>query len=249
MLTLKSISLYLFCLLTSGLCSIQAQEQTLETNSLKPGAWALEFGISSNFTLVSFQGSSISAKYHTSTTSAWQAGITIYGNTENGSNLQMPVPGDTITSSNSSSNSYSSGNVSLRVQYIWYANSEGIIHFYTGAGPIVGYYHSQNDQQDILENGNSSSKMWSNRITSTTAKAWSFGASAMVGVEYFPAKVLSLHAEYVANLTYQDGKTEGKTSSTYNYGSVNYNGSNSSGGYHGWALGAAGVSFGLSVYF
>ena len=114
MITLKSTSRYFLALLVSGFCLTQAQEQTVETSSLKPGAWALEFGISSNFTLVSFQGASISAKYHTSATNAWQAGITINGNTQNGSSLQLPVLGDTTTSGNSSVNSNNSENVSLK---------------------------------------------------------------------------------------------------------------------------------------
>ena len=70
MITLKSTSRYFLALLVSGFCLTQAQEQTVETSSLKPGAWALEFGISSNFTLVSFQGASISAQHHTSATNA-----------------------------------------------------------------------------------------------------------------------------------------------------------------------------------
>jgi hypothetical protein len=249
MTTLKSASLYLLALLISGFCSTQAQEQAVETNSLKPGVWALEFGIGSNFTLVSFQGASISAKYHTSATNAWQAGITVNGNAQNGSSLQLPVLGDTITSGNSSVNSNNSENVSLKVQYLCYANSESIIHFYTGAGPIVGYSHSLTSQQSFNDNSSPSHNMWNIQNTSRTADTWSIGASGIVGAEYFPAKVFSLHAEYNVNLTYQQQKSESKMSTISNDGGANYYGSNGSGGSHGWTLGSGGVSFGLNVYF
>ena len=198
---------------------------------------------------MSFQGAAISARYHTSTTNAWQVGITVNGNTQNGSSLQLPVPGDTSTSGISTTNSTNSETISLKVQHLWYANSESIIHFYTGAGPIVGYTHSENGQQNINDNSSPSHNMYTIGNTSGTANTWSIGASGIAGVEYFPAKVISLHAEYNVNLTYQQESSTSKTYSVNNYGGANYYGSNNSGGYHGWTLGSGGVSFGLSVYF
>ena len=64
--TLKSTLLHLLALIASGFYLTQAQEQTTEANLLKPNAWALQFGIFSNFTLSSFQGGTISAKYQSS---------------------------------------------------------------------------------------------------------------------------------------------------------------------------------------
>jgi hypothetical protein len=247
--TLKSTSLHLLAVLIFGFSSTQAQDQATETNSLKPGAWSLDFGITSFFTLTSFQGTTLSAKYQISSTNAWRAGISINGNTQTGTSLQLPIQGDTITNTNSTNTSNASETVLLKVQYLWYANSESVIHLYTGVGPIVGYSHSLNNQQNIYHNGSPSINTWSNQFTNTSTNSWSAGASGVIGVEYFPMKVFSLHAEYNNNLTYQQQKTQGTTNSTSNYSSVNVYGSNSSGTTHGWAFAYGGIYLGLSVYF
>jgi len=246
--TLKTTFLYFLALLITGFASTQAQEQAPETNSLKPGAWSLDFGIGSLFTLTSFQGTTLSAKYQTSTTNAWRAGITINGNTQSGASLQQPIPGDTISSTNSTNTSYASETVLLKVQYLWYTNSESIIHLYTGVGPVFGYGHSLNNQQSIFHSGSPTTNTWTNQFTNTSNNSWSAGASAVLGVEYFPVKVFSLHAEYNNNLTYQEQKTKSTTNSTSNYSGANINGSNSSGSTHGWTFTYGGIFFGLSVY-
>ena len=72
--------------------------------------------------------------------------------------------------------------------------------------------------------------MWNIQNTSGTINTWSIGASGIVGVEYFPVKVFSLHAEYNVNLTYQQEKSESKVSTSSNESGASYYGSNNSGG-------------------
>ena len=249
MLTLKSIPLYLLALLIFGFNLTQAQEQTTETNSLKPGAWALEFGITNNFTLSSFQGTTISAQYQCSATSAWRAGIGIIGNTQNSTGQQSPIPGDTITNSNSNNGSSSSEGISLKIQHLWYTNSEGITHFYAGVGPMVSYSHSHSNQQLMGSSNNLSNGTWNTDITINTSNTWSVGASALAGVEYFPVHVFSLHAEYGTSIAYQEQKTESASQSADNYGYPNSTGLNISSSSHLWSLNNGTVSFGISVYF
>jgi len=249
MITLKSISLYLLALSVSGIITTQAQEQTSETNSLKPGAWALQFGIASFLSLTSFQGGTISVKYQTTTTNAWRAGVSIYGNTSTSTNIQTPIQGDTVSNTSSLNNSTSYENVMAKVQYIWYANSEGIIHFYSGIGPIVGYNHSTNDYQTINLNGALNTVNSSNQITNNSTDTWSVGASGVIGVEYFPARVFSLHAEYGNYLAYQSSKNKSTTRNINNYGSTDTRGTDGSGSSHGWSFNYGGTLFGLSVYF
>jgi len=249
MITQKSIFQILLSLIIFGFSLTHAQDQATEQNSLKPGAWALEFGISSLITLTSFQGTTISVQYQTSTTNAWRAGITINGTTQTGTGLQLPIPADTLTNTNSSNNSNSLENVLLKVQYLWYTNPENIIHFYTGIGPIIGYNHSLNDQQSIYRNGSVGNNTVNDQITNTSTNTWSAGASGVVGVEYFPARVFSLHAEYGNNLTYQQQKTETTTRSTNYYATTYATGYDFSGTTHGWTFNNGSVYFGLSVYF
>jgi hypothetical protein len=252
MITLKSTPLYLIALLILGINSTHAQEQTTETNSLKPGAWALQFGISNNFTLSSFQGATISAKYQSSATNAWRAGVTINASSGNNTSLQSPIQDDTISNLSSSNGSSTTESVSLKVQYIWYVNMEGMTHFYTGVGPLIAYNHYYNNQQSSGSSNYSSNNEWNIQNSSTTSNSWSVGASAAAGVEYFPVHVFSLHAEYGASLAYQQQKAEATSRSANNYS--NYSnaistGTNTSSSSHGWALNNANLSFGLSVYF
>jgi hypothetical protein len=249
MITLKSTSVTIISLLILGLFSTQAQEQAAETNSLKPGIWALQFGISSNFTLSSFQGTTISAKYQTSTTNAWRAGITLYGNTSSDTRQQAPIQLDSFSRSSSTNGANSSENIVLRVQYLWYINSDGITHFYTGLGPRFGYNHLRSTEQNIYGYGFSSSYIWTNETSTETSNTWSLGASAVAGVEYFPSKMFSLHAEYNSYLIFEQQKTESTSQSTNN-SNINYFGpGKTSGNSHQWMLSNGGVSFGLSVYF
>ena len=118
MIILKATSLTLISLFLFGAFSTQAQEQAAEINSLKAGVWALQFGISSNFTLSSFQGTTISAKYQTSTTNAWRAGITLNGSTASDTRLQVPTQPDTFARSSSTNGSNSSESIVIKVQYL-----------------------------------------------------------------------------------------------------------------------------------
>ena len=248
MITLKSTPSFLLILLVSVCLPTKAQEQTAELNALKPGAWALEFAIGSNFTLSAFQGSSISVKYLTSNTNAWRAGITISGVSLDNTNLSLPIQADTNTNSVSNSGSSSSEGVTLKVQYLWYFNTEGITHFYTGLGPRFDYSHNHTDQQNIIKTSSLTNVVWTNQTTSGTTNSWSVGASAIAGVEYFPAKLFSLHAEYSVSLINQRLKTESTTQVLTNSSNI-YSNNKTSGSTTQWVLSNGPVSFGLSVYF
>ena len=74
---LKIVSLFLILLLI-GVQLVVAQEP--ESGTTDPAkSWALEFQINENFSLSSFQGSTISAKYHFSPKRAMRFGISLSG--------------------------------------------------------------------------------------------------------------------------------------------------------------------------
>ena len=66
--------------------TLNAQESqnsdTTFINSLKPGTWSVQFGISSNFTLTNYNGYNISLKRHSTDRQAWRLGIQLYGGTD-----------------------------------------------------------------------------------------------------------------------------------------------------------------------
>ena len=124
-LIMISMSLYVYS---------QAQDSSSERNSLKEGAWALQFGIGGNLTLTSFQGTTMAVKYQLSDRTAIRGGITISANTNNGNS----------SADEDTSNSADAINVSFVLQYLWYVNPSGPIHFYVGVGPSVAYSYYHN---------------------------------------------------------------------------------------------------------
>ncbi len=135
--------LFLYLILMSVTINLQSQDTSSERNSLKAGAWALQFGISSNFTLTSFQGSNIAFKYQLSDKSALRGGITINGSTNDGTTSNSGSIDDTSYGTAPGSSSTESATASFVLQYLWYMNPNGPVHFYTGLGPLVSYSYSK----------------------------------------------------------------------------------------------------------
>jgi hypothetical protein len=224
----------------------RAQDQSTEKNSLKQGAWALQFGIRPNFTLTSFQGATIAAQYHLSEANAVRAGISIGGNIGDATGLNTQLNADTSTSSVSNGNSTNSTNVGLTVQYIWYMNPGEVVHFYVGVGPSLSYDHRHSEQQIGYNPGFPYSTASTSTSTNTT---WAAGATGVAGIEWFPAAWFALHADYSEAINYAwSSATSEQRSSSSIPGSASY-GSKSSGSNKGWGFSGQGVNFGLSVYF
>jgi len=237
--------------LTFFMCSIlpeaqvRAQVDSARTNSITENAMALQFGIRNSFTLSTFQGASISLQQHTSATNAYRYGITLGGNFNNGTSSYSQIEADTLsTGSSSSSSSANSASIALDVQYLWYAPLRNEAFFYSGFGPHGQYNHSHSEQSlqyqptDYVQAASNSSD----------ANSWSLGISGLVGVEWFPARWLSLHADYEMVFQYRWLKTEMASSQTHSSPPYPY-GTNSSSTLKQWELDNYGVNFGLSVYF
>jgi hypothetical protein len=230
-----------------------AQNSPSDSNSLKSGAYALQFGVGSNFTLTSFQGSTIALQYHLSESNAIRAGVTFNGNFSDGTDLFNQVTGDTGHTTASGDNSSHSASISFTVQYLWYQNALAPVHFYVGIGPSVSY--SYNDQRNAQAStpqtpyfysfGND----WTRLNYTNTTNQWALGVRGMVGVEWFPARWFSLHADYGEAIQYHwnSNKTTADgilSSSTGANTTITDKGSSK-----GWAISSIGVSFGASVYF
>ncbi len=237
--------LYLFIVsLTISFASI-ARCQTSDSTSLREGAWALQFGIASNFTLTSFQGTTISAKYQLSARNALRGGVTISGNSSNGSSALSGTEADTSIGSTSGSSHSSGQTISFVAQYLWYLNPSGPVHFYTALGPSLSYSYSQShsdnpeDQENYLYH----------YIYSSSSAQHAAGVTGSAGVEWFACQWLSIRAEYNESIQYQWGSSTSSTdySSTY-VGYVPYSSENS-GTSKGWSLSYSSVGFGVSIYW
>jgi hypothetical protein len=225
-------------------CS-RAQDTLSERNSLKAGVWALQFGISSNFTLTSFQGSTFSIKYQLSDKAAIRGGISISGSTNSGNGTASGKNADTSIGSFPANSSSSSQGISFILQYLWYMNPSGPIHFFIGLGPSVSYSYLQSNTKNAYDD-ETYMQVYTQSSSSTQ---WGTGATGSVGIEWFPSQWFSLRAEYGESLQYKWGSNTSMTDYFFtNTGPVPFHYENS-GTSKGWSLSISSVSFGLNVYW
>lgn len=221
-------------------------------NSLQSSCWAFEFGISSNFTLTSFQGTVLSVKRQLNKHEAVELGIGGYLNNQDNSGSSQNNWGDTLTYGSSLSGSNKYGNFQINLRYVYYPNPDADVNLYLGAGPTFGYYRSNynNDNTPVLPqppDANLYINYPNSSIQSQTS--WNAGVSAAAGVECFILKYLSIHAQYGISLVY----TKGDYSTDYIYhvfdhGQMMTSASSNTSDSHGWQINPASVLFGLSVY-
>ena len=246
----KSKILFLFIALMVLSFTCHAQNQSADSVSLRRGSWALQFGIASNFTLTSFQGSTIGAKYQLSQNNAIRGGITINGGSNNAPVSYSGSIGDSSAGTVSTSSSVKSANISFTIQYLWYMNPDGPVHLYAGLGPAISYYYNHNNSENpYLNNSGNGSGFWIVEKYNSIRTQWAAGGAAVIGVEWFACRWLSLHADYNELIQYQWGSSSlvRSYSTTANSNYIPVNQSNS-GTAKGWTLNSSAVSFGLNVY-
>ncbi|MDE3056645.1 MAG: hypothetical protein KGJ59_01630 [Bacteroidota bacterium] len=229
--------------------SSQVFGQSLDSTALREGSWALQFGIASNFTFTTFQGSSFAAKYQLSEKNAIRGGIMFYGNTNDGTNSLSGTAADTGAGTASTSNSYGTANVAVVVQYLWYLNPSGPVHFYCGLGPAIAYNYYNNTTDNAYLYSTNSRSYWERVKYVSKTIQWGGGAAGIVGVEWFASHWLSLHAMYNETIQYQWRSTVSNQDRSIpdlpNY--VPYHLDNT-GTSKGWYFSSPLVSFGLNVY-
>lgn len=228
-----------FCLAVILICCLDmttAHGQTAEAqpagakNSLVKGAWALQFQINNNFSLSSFQGSTLSAKRHYSNKKAVRFGISLNGSFSDQDQVSR-VPGAVGPKNEIDENNQSIG---VNTQYAIYPSPDKSANFFFGAGPFLQFSRSSRTSTSIFPN-NAPSAI--NQIKNT---AWSTGISGVLGVEWFATRTISLLAEYNSTLGYNSSR---QTETSDVFGSWVKRTSK------GLQLGSGFVKFGLSVYF
>ena len=223
------------------LTSMQLNAQTEEKdNSLEAGKWALQFQINNNFTLSSFQGAIISAKYHLTDSKAIRFGV---GGNYTFDEVNVGNSQDNTISYSGQENDIKNYSISIFTQYLSYINPDKEVLLFWGIGPIIQYNKTAQNQTSQNNNSNISSR---SDVTNNSHK-WGLGTSAVLGVEWFAGKSFSLHAEYGVILLYNWGET---VNNSITINSQNYSASvNASQNERSWYFSGNSVRFGLSVYF
>lgn len=235
--------------------SLVAQDRPAVENSLQAGAWALQFGITSNLTLTSFQGSMLGVVYRFSADNALRGGIGFNANINDGTNTSGGTANDTSFGSSSGSSSSNYSNYSLILQYVWYIHPENDIHLYYGIGPLLSYYRDSYSNANprpltAITNG-SSQGFWETYYSSTSTTRTGAGVGGVIGVEWNAYRWVTVHADYDPSIQYLWGKTSDDRRYTFSSIppgiSLVPSSTSSSGTTTGWNLTNPRVYFGIDV--
>ena len=204
--------LLIVLILNSQFLSAQNSQDSIK-NSLKKGSWSLQFRISSNFTLSTFDGSNLSAKKHLTSNSAIRFGIGLSGYTtdregttdlENRSNIFSEEQSD-----------YESLLINLSCYYLYYPHPQRKINMYCGVGPLISFanFDDKINRQDLSQDTSSIET-----FTEENYQYYGVGVLGLIGVEWFLNQQISIHAEYGSSLLYgREEKEETRVSSVETY--------------------------------
>lgn len=171
-------------------------------NSLKAGAWALQFQITQDFTLKDFQGMLISAKRHYSKGKAIRFGIGLSASLTDSDDWYRSFQNDTIVGGANSELENNGQSVDLIGQYVIYRPTDAKASFYFGGGLVGSYSRSK-----------SNSASSSGSRNSQTTQNFAIGLSGVFGAEWFATKNIGLLAEYGVTLKYNWTRSNYKSSS------------------------------------
>ena len=226
--------LALFFLLCSAL---QAQTSPGKDTLLFENSRALEFQITQNFSLSSFEGSTVSFKQHLTPWQAIRYGLSVSATSSKNDGSQSNSNSQTFIEN------YSRYSASANAYYLWYSAPKKVIYFYYGAGPIVGYSYS-NDEQTTTPFPDRGT--WKS-VSKNKTKLLTAGIGVLCGVECFVIKDVSLCAEYNISALYSHQRSE-KSYSNFNVGyPIDYNDNQTSS--DGFSLTSNSVKMGLLIYF
>lgn len=220
---LSSIITFVFCLMfTSTIYS-----QSTSYHDSLDGKFALQFQVADNFNLSSFQGTTLSGKYHFSCRSALRFGLSI----ELGdSQTDIKVNYFDTTLAKSSSDDSNRFGFTIKSQYIHYMRGTKDISFFGGLGPSFNYFKLTRNR-DLIING-------TNQFNETDGTGFTIGLDLIAGVEWMFADKMALSAEYGLFFSYSSTENNSKDEAqeaTSEYESFNLSGNH--------------INFGLSVYF
>jgi hypothetical protein len=220
--------------------TVSADERS--DDALRAGSWALQFGISSNFTLISFEGLSISAKKHFSPSRAIRFGTTIAAWTEdvNMDDLYRSQDHQQSSISDADNNSLS---WDISALYLFYPGPRDRLSFFAGLGPDFGYSRAKHETNtNVIRDGQVIQDAEQNKWTYN--RRVYLGLRGVLGAEWFATKRISLIADYSLSTRYMWEKSE--TSSEYTSGSSSSSTDNDR---QRFDLYSSAVQFGISVYF
>jgi hypothetical protein len=227
MLTRSYLSNLLILLFVSQLFITTGFSQITSYLDSLDGKFALQFQIADNFQLSSFQGTTLSGKYHFSCWDAVRLGLSIeLGDSESETKIDY-LDTSAVAKSKEDGNKFG---LTLKSQYIRYFRGTKDISFFGGIGPFISF-NDQSFKRVIEENGIDITR-------ETEASGFSFGLDLIIGVDWMFSNYMSLSAEYGLNFSYRSSEINSKDDSAeanHETTAFNISGNN--------------INFGITVYF
>jgi opacity protein-like surface antigen len=221
----------------------KTESEKEKVNSLEKGSWSFQFQIAQYFQLSSFNGQTISFKYHLTESSAVRAGITLNGSYADNDNNQVDVSYDLALKNVSEKDEIG---ITISADYLFYLNPKNPINFFFGGGLLFGFSKSNSEDKN---NDFRSDTLYQVRKNITDQTSNSYGLNLLAGVEWFVNSFISIHAEYYTQIYYSKNSRESKsvrTNLTDTTKDLIMTTENSN---ERFRIYPNGIKFGLSVYF
>ncbi len=182
---IRTVFFTLFIFATSVKPAVKAdgEEQALAPPPQQAGKWALQFGITSNFTLGSLDGSMISIKRQYSKRAAIRLGLDIKSSVSNSTSEQVRM--DTTQSEQAEERREHS--IYLNSYYMHYSKRNVNMIPYIGLGPKFSYSNTSTTTEV---------KPFSTDRNIRNRNQWSIGLAGVMGVEWVLTGSIGLIAEY-----------------------------------------------------
>jgi hypothetical protein len=178
------MKLFIFALIIILTQRLSSQDSTSQQIDLT-GKFALQFQIAENFKLTSFQGSIISGKYNFSNSLALRFGVSF-----NARNDKYDQDNSNVNTNNKylSVDEIADYSVQIKPQLLYSSSIVEDVSFYWGGGLTLIYEHNAQNSKSTVDT-----------LLTTyeyNSSGFGYGLEAVVGVEWFVKKNISLSAEY-----------------------------------------------------
>ncbi|MGH1365750.1 MAG: hypothetical protein ACRBF0_19470 [Calditrichia bacterium] len=237
-----AVSIFYLSIVLSSALIAQSDSTKVAKNSLEKGARSLQFRVTENFTLSSFDGSDISYKRHTSAKTAQRLGVSILIDldSDNGSSNSSNVSGGR------QDNEVSENQYGLTLNALWmkYLTPENRMSFYWGIGPIGGV--------TFWDRNSKATTIFSDTTMRTSESeqdqlSLQLGGILVFGTEFFVHKQISLTAEYRSTSAFYRSSSDRTQKETDVNGELSTQNSETSS--NRFQIGGSAVYLGLSAYF
>lgn len=190
-------------LLYAGALAQEAPPPEADTalNSLRPGAWAIQFQVQGGSANV-FGVTDLSVKRQLTKRSAVRLGIRLDVSIENRTSENDVVFLEADDEWSEEETQWDTDNLTVLFEalYLRYHRPDARLSMFAGAGPVMGYLRNTSDRLRTIYYSDGSALV---ETVTNNDSGWTAGGLGLVGAEYFITKSFSIHTEYRISLLYQ----------------------------------------------